>query len=125
MNDPTPPSDVAPDAVSEPITCDTGAWSMPEPVILDALRQVIDPELHFNIVDLGLVYGVETAAGDATVTMTLTSPGCPYGPLIIHEVKETVKSLGAGSVNVNIVWDPPWGVDRMSEEIKLELGFDL
>lgn len=98
---------------------------LPPETVMDSLRQVIDPELHYNIVDLGLVYGVEVDLPSARVTMTLTSPGCPYGPLIIHEVKETVKSLGVEDVAIDIVWDPPWGPDRMTEELKLELGFDL
>lgn len=96
------------------------------PVAMELLRQVVDPELHFNIVDLGLVYGVEAAPDrGVAVTMTLTSPGCPYGPVIIHEVREVLKAAGAAGVEVDVVWDPPWSPEKMSDEAKLELGFDV
>ena len=91
-----------------------------------ALTQVIDPELHMNIVDLGLIYEVTLADAIATVQMTLTTPGCPYGPYILHEVDMAVKSQpGVNEVNIEVVWDPPWSPDKMTEEAKLELGFDL
>jgi metal-sulfur cluster biosynthetic enzyme len=84
---------------------------------------VVDPELHFNIVDLGLVYGVTLMPGKAmTVHMTLTSPGCPYGPVILHEVREVLKAGGAEVVEVELVWDPPWSQANMSDEARLQLG---
>ena len=96
------------------------------PVAMELLRQVVDPELHFNIVDLGLVYAVDAAPDrGVVVTMTLTSPGCPYGPVIIHEVREVLKAAGASNVEVDIVWDPKWSPEMMSDEAKLELGFDV
>ena len=94
--------------------------------VWDALRKVVDPELHYNIVDIGLVYEVDvTKAPDVHINMTLTSPGCPFGPLIIHEVKTGVGAAGARNVSIDIVWDPPWSPERMSEEAKLDLGFDV
>lgn len=94
--------------------------------VREVLRGVFDPELHMNIVDLGLVYDVRVIDAAVQVNMTLTSPGCPYGPYLIHQVKDTLKSLkGVTDAQVNVVWDPPWGPDRMSEEVRLELGFDL
>jgi metal-sulfur cluster biosynthetic enzyme len=94
--------------------------------VREVLRGVFDPELHMNIVDLGLIYDVRIAGERAEVDMTLTSPGCPYGPYLIHQVKDTVQSLkGLSEAKVTVVWDPPWGPDKMSEEVRLELGFDL
>jgi metal-sulfur cluster biosynthetic enzyme len=94
--------------------------------IRDVLRSVMDPELHMNIVDLGLVYGVDIADGNVNVKMTLTSPGCPYGPYLLHQVKDTVLSLkGVKDAQIEVVWEPPWGPDKMSEDVRLELGFDV
>lgn len=94
--------------------------------ILELLRQVVDPELHMNIVDLGLVYGVNQVGSTIQVEMTLTSPGCPYGPYILHGVKHSLLPMqGIEDVEIEIVWDPPWGPDKMTEEARLELGFDL
>jgi metal-sulfur cluster biosynthetic enzyme len=89
----------------------------------DYLRAVIDPEIYQNIVDLGLVYGVEVQP-DRTVdvTMTLTTPHCPMGPQIIENVEKTLMGHGAESVRVHIVWDPMWTPDAMTEELKRELG---
>jgi metal-sulfur cluster biosynthetic enzyme len=93
--------------------------------VMAKLRKVEDPELHYNIVDLGLVYGATIDKGLVTVRMTLTSPACPVGPFIIAEVEEAVKKIkGVTGVTVTIVWEPPWGVDRISEEAKLELGIN-
>ncbi len=94
--------------------------------IRDVLRSVMDPELHMNIVDLGLVYGVDIKDGNVNVRMTLTSPGCPYGPYLLHQVKDTVLSLkGVKDAQIEVVWEPPWGPDKMSEDVRLELGFDV
>lgn len=92
--------------------------------LAEALRQVIDPELDCNIVDLGLVYGVECADGHATVTMTLTTPGCPMNEAISAGVEQALLALdGIDSVEVRIVWDPPWTPDRMSADAKRHVGF--
>ena len=94
--------------------------------VREVLRAVFDPELHMSIVDLGLVYGVTVAGGKVDVKMTLTSPGCPYGPYLLHQVKDTCLTLkGITEANVDVVWDPPWGPDKMTEEARLELGFDV
>ncbi len=94
--------------------------------IREALRCVIDPDLQFPIVDLGLVYDVELIGDKVTVRMTLTSPGCPYGPYLLHQVKDTLLAMkGIRDAQVELVWDPPWGPDKMSEEVRLELGFDV
>lgn len=89
----------------------------------EALKAVIDPEIYQNIVDLGLVYDVDVSDGNAvTVTMTLTTPHCPMGPQIIADVEKTVMEQGAQSVDVNIVWEPPWTPAAMTEELQRELG---
>ena len=93
--------------------------------IKKALRGVKDPELNLNIVDLGLVYGVDVAdSGDVHVRMTLTSPGCPAGPEITQDVKETVANLdGVNSVDVEIVWEPYWTPEKIDPRIRSFLGF--
>jgi len=90
-----------------------------------ALTRVIDPELFLNIVDLGLVYGIEVKPDDQViVTMTMTTPHCPMGPQIIKDVTETVQREGAASVNVNVVWEPAWSVALMTPALRAELGLD-
>ena len=110
-----------------PADASTGAalvWTSDQ--VREVLRGVFDPELHMNIVDLGLVYEVAVEPARVQVKMTLTSPGCPYGPYLIHQVKDTVQSLkGIQEARVEVVWEPPWGPDKMTEEARLELGFDL
>ena len=93
--------------------------------IVEVLRLIIDPEIHYNIYDMGLIYDIRINGFLVDVDMTLTSPGCPFGPMLIHQVKESIRDLGADEVNLEIVWDPPWTPERMTEEARLELGFDL
>ncbi|KMY29233.1 DNA methyltransferase [Lysinibacillus xylanilyticus] len=92
--------------------------------MLGALENVIDPELGIDIVNLGLVYDVELdEEGAATVTMTLTSMGCPLGPVIVDQVNTALGELPeVKSTNVNIVWNPPWSKDKMSRYAKMALG---
>jgi metal-sulfur cluster biosynthetic enzyme len=94
-------------------------------VIRRALRGVKDPELNLNIVDLGLIYDVEVdEAGAVQVNMTLTSPGCPAGPEITNDVRETVANLdGVTSVDVQIVWEPYWTPEKIDPRIRAFLGF--
>jgi metal-sulfur cluster biosynthetic enzyme len=89
-----------------------------------ALENVIDPELGIDIVNLGLVYDVDLDdEGVATVTMTLTSMGCPLGPVIVDQVNTALGELPeVKSTNVNIVWNPPWSKDKMSRYAKMALG---
>lgn len=92
--------------------------------MLGALENVIDPELGIDIVNLGLVYDVELDdEGVATITMTLTSMGCPLGPVIVDQVNTALGELPeVKSTNVNIVWNPPWSKDKMSRYAKMALG---
>jgi FeS assembly SUF system protein len=94
-----------------------------EPIIA-ALRQVHDPEIPVNIYDLGLIYRIDIADnGDVDVDMTLTAPACPVAGMMPVMVKDAVKTVdGVGEVEVELVWDPPWSPDTMSDEAKLTLG---
>ena len=94
--------------------------------VTEALKNVYDPEIGINIVDLGLVYDAEIddAAHRVDVKMSLTSMGCPAGPMIVEQVQEAVGEIeGVDDVAVEIVWSPPWNPQMMSEDAKLELGF--
>jgi len=92
--------------------------------IITALREIFDPEIPVNIYDLGLIYGVDvTDDGHAVVTMTLTTPHCPVAESMPAEVELRVGAVpGVGNAEVNLVWDPPWDPQKMSDEAKLELG---
>ncbi|MGA6826965.1 metal-sulfur cluster assembly factor [Nitrospira sp. NS4] len=92
--------------------------------VLDALRQVVDPELGVNIVDLGLVYGTEIRDGVVHVKMTMTTPACPMEELLMEMVHSAIlgEIRDARSVEVDLVWEPQWKPDMMSEAAKSQLG---
>lgn len=91
--------------------------------VLEALKEVYDPEIPFNIVDLGLVYGCEVQDGNVKVTMTLTFPGCGMGSYIANNAREKIMELdGVEDANVEMVFEPPWTPDKISDEIRAELG---
>jgi FeS assembly SUF system protein len=91
--------------------------------VIEALKEIYDPEIPVNIYDLGLIYGVEIHGGHAVVTMTLTTPHCPVAESMPGEVELRVGAVpGIGDAEVNLVWDPPWNPALMSDEAKLELG---
>ena len=98
--------------------------------VLSALKQCYDPEIPVNIVDLGLIYGVrfEPAAEDqqdVTVDMTLTSQGCPAHVMIGEQVKSRLEQLpGVRNANVNVVWEPAWTPERLSEDARKQLGIE-
>ena len=88
-----------------------------------ALRQVKDPELDLNIIDLGLVYDVEIDEGEVRVIMTLTSPGCPAGPMITNDVYRVLRAVdGVKDVNIDIVWEPYWTPERIDPKIRALMG---
>ena len=92
--------------------------------VIEALRVVEDPELGMDIVELGLLYDVELEGAKAKVTFSLTSMGCPVGPMIQEQIVETVAVLpGIEEVEPNLTWDPPWTPDKMSDDAKFILGF--
>jgi metal-sulfur cluster biosynthetic enzyme len=94
-------------------------------IVRKALRQVKDPELGLNIIDIGLVYDVAVSAeGAVHVKMTLTSPGCPAGPEIMGDAKQTVEALeGVTAVEVELVWEPYWTPEKMDPRVKAFMGF--
>jgi metal-sulfur cluster biosynthetic enzyme len=92
--------------------------------VMDALSNVIDPELGLDFVELGLIYGVEVAQGNVKVTFTLTTPGCPIGPQVNEQIEEFVGELdGVSSVESEMVFTPAWSPERMSEDAKFALGY--
>ncbi|MEZ4288450.1 MAG: DUF59 domain-containing protein [Polyangiales bacterium] len=92
--------------------------------IIEAIKTVYDPEIPVNVFDLGLIYNIEVSeTGHAEVEMTLTAPACPVAGAIVQEIADKIAAVqGVTTSHVNLVWDPPWTQDRMTEEAKLELG---
>lgn len=91
----------------------------------DALREVIDPELGLDFVELGLIYGVDIEdTGAVKVTYTLTTPGCPIGPQVEEQIQEFVGEIeGVTAVDSELIFTPPWSPEKMSEDAKFALGF--
>ena len=102
----------------------TGAGGKLQQDVIAALKEIYDPEIPVNIYDLGLIYGVEVDdESDVIVTMTLTTPHCPVAETMPGEVELRAGSVpGVRDAEVNLVWDPPWGPDKMTDEARLELG---
>lgn len=91
--------------------------------ILAALKNVYDPEIPINVVDLGLVYGVQVNEGNVQVQMTLTAPGCGMGPFIAQQAEFAIADIeGVEDVQVEMVFDPPWSPDLISEDAKAQMG---
>ena len=91
--------------------------------VYEALKNVIDPEIGFNIVDLGLVYDVEVQNGKVNIKMTLSSPSCPLSGTILSWVESAVRNLeGVEDVDIQLVWEPKWSIEMASEEVKRALG---
>lgn len=93
--------------------------------VRDALRRVIDPEAGINIVELGLVYAIEVEAARVTIDLTMTSPACPMGEMIVDEAREAVEALlpPGASVDLRLVWEPPWTPACMSESARAHFGW--
>lgn len=92
--------------------------------ILDVLSNVYDPEIPIDIVNLGLIYGIDINDGCVDVKMTMTAPGCPASAQITAEAKYLIEEIeGVNMANIEIVWDPPWDPSRMSEEAKQSMGY--
>jgi len=93
--------------------------------VIDAMKQVYDPEIPVNVWDLGLVYSVNVNEGDVHVLMTLTAPGCGMGPMIAQQAEWTISELeGVEDVEVEMVFDPPWSPELITEDGKKLLGID-
>jgi metal-sulfur cluster biosynthetic enzyme len=92
--------------------------------VVEAMRQVEDPELGMDIVDLGLLYDVDVEGSKVKVTHSLTSMGCPAGPMIQEDIYRVASELpGVENVEVELTWDPPWTPEKMSDDAKFILGF--
>ena len=110
-----------------PAAAETAELAVPEApddaALIDALRQVIDPELMINIVDLGLVYSINHTDDKVLVEMTLTSPACPAGPQIISQAKMSLEKLsGVSTAEIKLTMSPPWTPDRMTDDARDQLG---
>ncbi|WP_224815096.1 SUF system Fe-S cluster assembly protein [Hasllibacter sp. MH4015] len=119
MTEQTPKMEGAP--LIRPSTTDHALYDS----VVEACRSVYDPEIPVNIYDLGLIYTIEIGPeSDVEIIMTLTAPGCPVAGEMPGWVADAVEPLdGVKTVNVEITWEPPWGMDMMSDEARLELGF--
>lgn len=96
-----------------------------EEKVVEMLKTVYDPEIPVNVYDLGLIYKIELSdSGEAAIDMTLTAPNCPAADFIMEDVRQKIESIeGVTSATINLVFEPEWDRDMMSEEAKLELGF--
>ncbi len=95
-----------------------------EESVLETIKEnIIDPEIGINIVDMGLIYGVDIEDTTVDITMTLTSPGCPAGGQIVNGIQHVTQQMeGVAEVNISVVWNPRWSMEMMSEDAKDELG---
>ena len=94
-----------------------------EETVLENLKQIIDPEVGINIVDMGLIYGVDIKDETVGITMTLTSPACPAGGQLVNGTQHVTQQLeGVDEVNIDVVWTPPWSPEMMTDDAKDELG---
>ena len=118
------PADAAEAKTEEPVQTDPLKTLELTPRIVEQLSSVYDPEIPVNIYELGLIYDIAVASdGLVVIRMTLTAPGCPAAVTLPAEVQGKVKSIeGVTDARVDIVWEPPWDKDRMSEAAKLQLG---
>jgi phenylacetate-CoA oxygenase PaaJ subunit len=89
--------------------------------VIEVLKTVFDPEIPVNVWDLGLIYDLQVAGDSVHITMTLTAPGCPVGPMIAAEIENKLQAIGAEAVTVQFVWTPPWTTDKVTEEGRLQL----
>jgi FeS assembly SUF system protein len=116
---PAPAPATAP-ATPEP----AGPHAEQERLITENLKQIYDPEIPMNIVDLGLIYGFEWKENDVTLKMTLTAPGCPVAGILAEEVKTAIEKVpNIHSAKVDMIWDPPWSPERMSDFAKRQFGY--
>jgi FeS assembly SUF system protein len=124
--DPLGPDSSAPAATAaSPPVADPARTLELKPLVVEALSSVFDPEIPVNIYELGLVYDIVIDAESVVhVTMTLTSPACPAAQHLPSDVASKVRAVpGVSEADVQVVWDPPWSMDRMSDMARLQLGF--
>lgn len=95
-----------------------------EEAVREALRSVIDPEAGMNIVDLGLIYRIDAMPGRVAIEMTMTTPACPVGPMLVDQVRDAVRAIAPNAeIAVELVWEPPWHAGLMSERAKKHFGW--
>src|SRR5213594_5095105 len=96
-----------------------------EAQVYDALKKCMDPEIPVNVVDLGLIYGIKVAGGtDVDIKMTMTTRGCPLHDTLVSDVKRYIGKIdGVRNINISIVWDPPWNIERIEPSVREKLGF--
>ncbi len=124
MSEPAP-SPAAASAPASPAAPSGGPLYLErERQITENLKQIYDPEIPMNIVDLGLIYGFEWQGDDVTLKMTLTAPGCPVAGILAEEVKLAIEKVpNVHAAKVDMIWDPPWSPDRMSDFAKRQFGY--
>lgn len=123
---PTPPAPASAPAPAVPagVTGQGGAYAEREGSLLAELKKIYDPEIPMNIVDLGLIYGFDWTGDDVLLRMTLTAPGCPVAGILADEIKAAMEKVpGVHSAKVDMIWDPPWTPDRMSDFAKRQFGY--
>jgi FeS assembly SUF system protein len=124
MTDPAAPAVPAPAAPAAVSPSPDGPYAERETQILERLKQIYDPEIPMNIVDLGLVYGFEWTGDDVKLKMTLTAPGCPVAGILADEIKTAIEKVPkVHAATVEMIWDPPWTPDRMSDFAKHQFGY--
>jgi FeS assembly SUF system protein len=122
MSDPVPTP--SPEATTPFAPATEGPYAQREQMITEILKQIYDPEIPMNIVDLGLIYGFEWTHDAVKLKMTLTAPGCPVAGIIAEEVKTAIEKVpNVKSATVELVWDPPWSPERMSDFARRQFGF--
>jgi metal-sulfur cluster biosynthetic enzyme len=120
---PAPPAPTPP-AARPSMGTTGGAYAEREKGILENLKKIYDPEIPMNIVDLGLIYGFDWAGDDVTLHMTLTAPGCPVAGILAEEVKGAIEKVpNVHAATVDMVWEPPWTPERMSDFAKRQFGY--
>jgi metal-sulfur cluster biosynthetic enzyme len=124
VSNPTQPPDSPPAPPAESAAPADPAAEITPDTVRHALRKVKDPELNLNIIDLGLVYTITVdEANKVVVDMSLTSPGCPAGPQIMHDVERTIQAMpGVGKVVINLVWEPYWTPERIEPKVRAYMG---
>lgn len=111
-------------AVPAGVTGQGGVYSEREAKLLAELKKIYDPEIPMNIVDLGLIYGFDWTGDDVVLRMTLTAPGCPVAGILADEIKSAMEKVpDVHSAKVDMIWDPPWTPDRMSDFAKRQFGY--
>jgi metal-sulfur cluster biosynthetic enzyme len=107
-----------------PTSAPGGPHAEEERLITESLKQIYDPEIPMNIVDLGLIYGFAWQGDRVTLKMTLTAPGCPVAGILAEEIKAAIEKVPrVGGATVELVWDPPWTPERMSDFAKHQFGY--